>query len=103
MVSSVEPLPAWLRTGTAATERLDFPAGTARPDGRLDLCEQPAPHRLLDGARQAAIPTRFVLGKGVATSIKQRLDALSAQVPEKPETPRDVAAVQSVHRRPPLP
>jgi hypothetical protein len=36
----LEPLLAWLRTGMPATRRLDFPAGTALPDGRLDLCKQ---------------------------------------------------------------
>ena len=34
------PLIAWLRTGKPAETRLDFPAGTALPDGRLDLCKQ---------------------------------------------------------------
>jgi len=36
----LEPLLAWLRTGSPTSERLDFPAGTALPDGRLDLCKQ---------------------------------------------------------------
>ena len=36
----LEPLLAWLRTGTPTGERLEFPAGTALPDGRLDLCKQ---------------------------------------------------------------
>lgn len=58
-------------------------------------------HRLLDGAQRAVTPTRFVLGKGVAGSIKRRLDALSAAIPERPAVPADVAAVQSVHRQPP--
>lgn len=39
-VSELQPLLEWLRTGRAAGERLDFPAGTALPDGRLDLCKQ---------------------------------------------------------------
>lgn len=34
------PLIAWLRSGETAERRLDFPAGTALPDGRLDLCKQ---------------------------------------------------------------
>lgn len=34
------PLIAWLRTGTETVRRLDFPSGTALPDGRLDLCKQ---------------------------------------------------------------
>ncbi len=60
-----------------------------------------AAHRLLDGAQRAVTPTRFVLGKGVAGSIKHRLDALSAAIPAGPEVPADVAAVRSVHRQPP--
>lgn len=34
------PLIAWLRTGRTPERRLDFPAGSALPDGRLDLCKQ---------------------------------------------------------------
>jgi hypothetical protein len=59
-------------------------------------------HRLLDAAPRAATATRFVLGKGVATSVRRRLDALSAQVPP-PATAADVAAVRSVHRTAPPP
>jgi len=36
----LESLIAWLRTGRAAQQRIDFPAGTVLPDGRLDLCKQ---------------------------------------------------------------
>jgi hypothetical protein len=36
----LEPLLTWLRLGRPAGQRLDFPAGTALPDGRLDLCKQ---------------------------------------------------------------
>ena len=36
----LEPLLTWLRGGRPAERRLDFPAGTALPDGRLDLCKQ---------------------------------------------------------------
>jgi Ran GTPase-activating protein (RanGAP) involved in mRNA processing and transport len=57
-----------------------------------------AAHRLLDGAHRAATPTRFVLGQGVATSIRRRLDLASAAIPERPPVPADVAAVRSVHR-----
>ena len=60
-----------------------------------------AAHRLLDGAQRAPTPTRFVLGKGVATSIRRRLDLASAAIPERPSVPADVAAVHSVHRQPP--
>ncbi|MEU6339495.1 ribonuclease inhibitor [Streptomyces sp. NPDC046977] len=56
-------------------------------------------HRLLDAAPGAATPTRYVLGKGVATSVRQRLDALSAHLPH-PAVPDAVAAVRSVHRTP---
>jgi hypothetical protein len=38
-VVSLEPLLTWLRTGQGAARRLDFPIGTALPDGRLDLCK----------------------------------------------------------------
>ncbi|MFG3257208.1 ribonuclease inhibitor [Streptomyces sp. NPDC048172] len=55
---------------------------------------------LLAGAERAVTPTRFVLGKGIATSVRRRLDALSAEVPW-PVVPRAVAAVRSVHRTPP--
>ncbi|GCB44234.1 hypothetical protein [Streptomyces sp. NL15-2K] len=54
-------------------------------------------HRLLDTAPRATTATRFVLGRGVAASVKRRLDALSAHVPA-PTVPADVAAVRSVHR-----
>ncbi|MEV0171582.1 ribonuclease inhibitor [Streptomyces sp. NPDC050803] len=54
-------------------------------------------HRLLDAAPGAATATRFVLGQGIAASIKRRLEALSAHVPP-PTVPADVAAVRSVHR-----
>lgn len=54
-------------------------------------------HRLLDAAPRATTPTRFVLGKGIATSVKRRLDALSAHLP-RPAVSADVEAVRSVHR-----
>ncbi|MGW7065376.1 ribonuclease inhibitor [Streptomyces sp. NPDC054855] len=54
-------------------------------------------HRLLDTAAHAHTNTRFVLGQGIAASIKRRLAALSAHIPA-PATPQDVAAVRSVHR-----
>ncbi|MEV6606569.1 ribonuclease inhibitor [Kutzneria sp. NPDC051319] len=60
-----------------------------------------AAHRLLDGARRATTPTRFVLGKGIATSVRRRLDAFSAAIPARPPVSADVAAVRSVHRQPP--
>jgi hypothetical protein len=56
------PLIAWLRTGKAADRRLDFPAGTALPDGRLDLCKQdvgPAgAQRILDALPEITPATR---------------------------------------------
>ncbi|MFG2478631.1 ribonuclease inhibitor [Streptomyces fagopyri] len=57
-------------------------------------------HRLLDTAPRATTATRFVLGSGIATSVKRRLAALSAHVPA-PTVPADVAAVRSVHRTAP--
>ncbi|MEU3496434.1 hypothetical protein ABZ747_23455 [Kitasatospora cineracea] len=40
--AELAPLLAWLRTGTGTgtDRRIDFPAGTALPNGRLDLCKQ---------------------------------------------------------------
>lgn len=58
-------------------------------------------HRLLDGALRAGTPTRFLLGKGIATSVRRRLDALSADIPLRPAPHPDVSAVRSVHRQPP--
>jgi Ran GTPase-activating protein (RanGAP) involved in mRNA processing and transport len=58
-------------------------------------------HRLLDGALRAVSPTRFVLGKGVASSIRRRLSVAAADIPARPAVPADVAAVHSVHRQPP--
>jgi len=55
-------------------------------------------HRLLDGARRAATPTRFLLGKGIATSIRRELAALSAGIPPRPPEPAAVTAIRSVHR-----
>ncbi|WP_369191109.1 ribonuclease inhibitor [Streptomyces sp. R08] len=54
-------------------------------------------HRLLDTAPRALTPTRFVLGQGIAASIKRRLETLTAHVP-RPALAPDVAAVRSVHR-----
>ncbi|MGW2886083.1 ribonuclease inhibitor [Streptomyces griseoruber] len=39
-LADLAPLLDWLRAGRPAGERLDFTAGTALPDGRLDLCKQ---------------------------------------------------------------
>ncbi|WP_169314057.1 ribonuclease inhibitor [Streptomyces piniterrae] len=55
-------------------------------------------HRLLDGAQHAATPTRYLLGKGIAGSVRGRLNALAAPLPPRPPLPADVAAVRSVHR-----
>ncbi|WP_229702822.1 ribonuclease inhibitor [Streptomyces albiflavescens] len=57
-------------------------------------------HRLLDTAPRAVTATRFVLGQGIASSVKRRLEALSAHV-AMPSVPADVAAVRSVHRTAP--
>ncbi|WP_190080651.1 ribonuclease inhibitor [Streptomyces longisporoflavus] len=54
-------------------------------------------HRLLDTAGRALTPTRFVLGQGIAASVKRRLAAFSAGVAVL-SVPGDVAAVRSVHR-----
>jgi Ran GTPase-activating protein (RanGAP) involved in mRNA processing and transport len=60
-----------------------------------------AANRLLDGAQRAMTPTRFVLGKGIATSIRRRLATLSADIPPRPPEPAAVTAIRSVHRQPP--
>ncbi|MEU6770031.1 ribonuclease inhibitor [Streptomyces sp. NPDC046759] len=39
-LADLVPLLDWLRAGRPAGQRLDFAAGTALPDGRLDLCKQ---------------------------------------------------------------
>ncbi|BAJ32303.1 MULTISPECIES: hypothetical protein [Kitasatospora] len=57
-------------------------------------------HRLLDHAAGAPTPTRYLLGKGVATTVRRRLNELSAAVPP-PVPGSDVAAVRSVHRTAP--
>ncbi|NUR61838.1 MAG: ribonuclease inhibitor [Catenulispora sp.] len=38
--AELAPVLAWLRRGEAVAARTAFPAGTALPDGRLDLCKQ---------------------------------------------------------------
>ncbi|MBS2552209.1 ribonuclease inhibitor [Catenulispora sp. NL8] len=38
--AELAPVLAWLRRGEAVHARTDFPAGTALPDGRLDMCKQ---------------------------------------------------------------
>ncbi|MFJ9893220.1 ribonuclease inhibitor [Streptomyces sp. NPDC091280] len=54
-------------------------------------------HRLLDTAPRALTPTRFVLGRGVAASVKRRLETFTTGLPAPALAP-DVAAVRSVHR-----
>jgi hypothetical protein len=98
----------------AQDNRLDEAATTAIADalaaqphrlrhlmlGNTGLTSQAA-HRLLDGAQRAITPTRFTLGKGVASSIRRRLDVASAEIGQQPSMPADVAAVRSVHRQRP--
>lgn len=54
--------------------------------------------RLLARTEHATTSTRFLLGKGIAASVKKRLNALSGSLPDLPELPPDVAAIRSVHR-----
>ncbi|MFG2820519.1 ribonuclease inhibitor [Kitasatospora sp. NPDC048365] len=95
------------RLDHAAADRIGT-ALTAAPHrlGHLVLANTGArsreAHRLLDLAPHAATPTRYVFGKGVATTVRRRLDALAAAVPPPAVAP-DVAAVRSVHRTPPPP
>lgn len=96
---------------TAADNHLDEPAMIAiagaladRPHGLRHLVlsdtglRSREAHHLLDTAQRAVTPTRFVLGKGIATSIRRRLAALAADIPDHPPIPDDVAAIRSVHR-----
>lgn len=58
--------------------------------------------RLLDGARRAATPTRFMLGTGIAKRVKKELAALSADIPASIfDIAPDVRAIRSVHRTAP--
>jgi hypothetical protein len=80
----------WLRAGTPAETRIDFPTGTALPDGRLDLCKQdlgPA-----GAARIAAALPGIGVGSGPDAPVRHLLlgtddlgdqgaDAVSAQTP----------------------
>jgi len=93
------------RLDLAAAERIGS-ALTAAPHrlshlvlGNTGLRSREA-HRLLDAAPRAATATRYVLGKGIATSVQRRLNALSAHLPP-PAVPAEVAAIRSVHRTPP--
>jgi hypothetical protein len=45
----------------------------------------------------APVRTRFVLGKGIATTVRHRFAQLAPEVAE-PEVPDDVAAIRSVYR-----
>ena len=58
--------------------------------------------RLLDGARRAANPTRFMLGGGVAQRVKRELSAFAAQIPASVfDVAPDVRAIRSVYRTAP--
>jgi hypothetical protein len=57
--------------------------------------------RLVAGAEQAVTATRFTLGKGIATTVRRRLDALAGTLPVTPSVPDDVAAIRSVYRAAP--
>ncbi|MER6537392.1 ribonuclease inhibitor [Streptomyces sp900105755] len=63
--AELAPLLDWLRAGRPAGERLDFTAGTALPDGRLDLCKQdvgPAGAALIaEALGEGPIPVRHLL------------------------------------------
>ena len=89
----------------AAVEIADALADTPHRLGHLVLAHtgmrSREAHRLLDGAQRAAVPTRYLVGKGIAGTVRRRLDALSASLPALPPVPADVAAVRSVHRQPP--
>ncbi|WP_460541745.1 leucine-rich repeat domain-containing protein [Glycomyces halotolerans] len=54
--------------------------------------------RLLDFAVHAPTPTRYLLGKGIAASIRARLNSLCERVPHRPAANADIKAVTSLHR-----
>jgi hypothetical protein len=98
----------------AADNRLDEPAAAAVADAlaagphrlrHLILSHtglrSRAALRLVEGADRAVSPTRYLLGKGIASSVRRRLEARSAGLPPLPPVPPDVAAIRSVHRQPP--
>ncbi|MET8450796.1 ribonuclease inhibitor [Streptomyces sp. NPDC005209] len=64
-LAELAPLLDWLRAGRPAGERLDFAAGTALPDGRLDLCKQGVGARgaalIADVLAQGPTPVRHLL------------------------------------------
>ncbi|WP_316750193.1 leucine-rich repeat domain-containing protein [Streptomyces herbicida] len=64
-VAELAPLLDWLRAGRPAGERLDFTAGTALPDGRLDLCKQGVGAEgaalIADALAQGPSPVRHLL------------------------------------------
>ncbi|UXY31163.1 ribonuclease inhibitor [Streptomyces sp. HUAS TT20] len=64
-LAELEPLLDWLRAGRPAGERLDFTAGTALPDGRLDLCKQGVGAEgaalIADALAQGPSPVRHLL------------------------------------------
>lgn len=57
-----------------------------------------AAHAILDRAPAAVSPTRYLFGKGVARSVRDRLDGLSRGLPKLPPPPGEIAAVYSVYR-----
>jgi Ran GTPase-activating protein (RanGAP) involved in mRNA processing and transport len=83
------------RIGTALSSRPHRLAHLVLSDTGLD---SRSAHRLLDHAERATSLTSYFLGKGIAASIRKRLNALSASLPERPLTAADVAAIRSVHR-----
>lgn len=54
--------------------------------------------RFVAGAERAVTATRFVIGKGVATTVRRRLDSLAGTRPMAPSVPEDVAVIRSVYR-----
>ncbi|MDR3082729.1 MAG: ribonuclease inhibitor, partial [Streptomyces sp.] len=64
-LAELAPLLDWLRAGRPAGERLDFTAGTALPDGRLDLCKQGVGAEgaalIADALAQGSSPVRHLL------------------------------------------
>ncbi|MBC9713596.1 ribonuclease inhibitor [Streptomyces sp. TRM66268-LWL] len=80
-LADLTPLLDWLRGGRPAGERLDFTAGTALPDGRLDLCKQalgPEGAALVaDALRESARDRRTAPGTSRDGQVPQRPDRTS--------------------------
>lgn len=87
---------------TVATALAAAPHQLACVNLRYTDLGSPGALRLLEGARRAATPTRFMLGTGIAKRVKKELTALAADVPSSVfDIAPDVRAIRSVYRTAP--